>query len=225
MSLPWDATESGISAIDVSFTMYSHTYYLHIYVQISTSYPWETFFCLPMLVCCFVILWMYCWCSQVCKLDISDNFEQNVSISKDSRSLGKSNFAECSKTRRHSRVFKSLTYDKLLNIATTYAELHPDEHYNNVTCPVPIFNSRALHGIIECPYCFSPRKATSSSAFLKLLQHFSRRHPQSLDTLAEIVSHSYGPYIQQMQNNVAIIARRRYKRKLRGKCRSCTGSY
>lgn len=156
-------------------------------------------------------------CLQEVELDITETFDQKMSISGDWKTQDESDLAGGPKKRRRPGGKKTFTYDELVTVAKTFAELYPDQYYDQISCPIPTFNSSSPRIIIECPTCLTPAKTVSSSAFLKLLQHFSRRHPQSMSALTETVSHTYSSYIEHMQTKIAVMFRRRYKRKLRGR--------
>ena len=117
-------------------------------------------------------------------------------------------------SQRASQMNFKRKYEKLVKIAKTYADLcrrvrDEDAH------PFPPTQVSGPRIIVECPGCNTPCSCTSPSAFLKLLRHLQRRHPQYLSVLLADIINRYGPFIEFMKRKIQIKTRRLYVKKLR----------
>lgn len=112
------------------------------------------------------------------------------------------------------KVLKSKLYEKLLGIAKSYADLSCSRRRG---AAYPYCRVRGPLIIIECPGCSTPCSSTSSSAFLNLLRHVPKRHPQLSSLLLDDIRERYAPFIDYMRMKIQSRTRRQYVKKLRNK--------
>ncbi|KAK3919592.1 tRNA-cytidine(32) 2-sulfurtransferase [Frankliniella fusca] len=101
-------------------------------------------------------------------------------------------------------------FRKLLKIAKDYVDLYSDEDSH----PTP-FPQVLGFPIIECPSCMIPWNCRGRSAFLDMLLHVVRRHPNNSSFLFSIICERYSLLIGRMKRTIDRRNKRRYCLRLR----------
>ena len=149
--------------------------------------------------------------SQIEEIDLTDFKTIEYFHEQDVIQLPQQNKLHAAPTMQR-RKFKKEMLDlkKMMKIAESYADLHPDE----VRRPSPIPKFRGPT-VIQCPARMTPRNRNSHAAFLQLLHHVSRRHPESSSFLFAEISKRYAPLIDVMKRKVNYKTKKMYCQKFR----------
>ena len=110
-------------------------------------------------------------------------------------------------------VLKFKMYEKLVEIAKSYADLSSTRRRDAAAYPYSRVRGPLVN--IECPGCSTPCSSTSPSAFLNLLRHVPKRHPQYSSVLLDDIMKRYAPFIDYMENKIKSKTKRQYVQKLR----------
>lgn len=98
---------------------------------------------------------------------------------------------------------------KMMKIAKLFADLHCNAGHRPFQ--LPLFRGSE---ILQCPACMIPRRRDSNSAFVELLEHVSRRHPQFTKSLFVEIRNRCMPLIDKMASKVISRLKVRFSRRL-----------
>lgn len=112
---------------------------------------------------------------------------------------------------RRPTIRKLSDHMQAIKIAKAYADLYSDHKphlfpYQSFKCPTYLF---------QCPRCMLPCKCGSPSAFLTLLCHVLKKHPEVSTSLFACIVQRYAPFIAFMKKKIALKTQSRYLLKLR----------